>query len=777
MNAGIRATAWLGLWLLALLLLSVMVARTLRLSGDLRLFLPDAGTPEQRLVLDGIGEGPASRLLLIGLAGADAPTLAAISQRLVGGLRGNPAFLRVDNGSAGEVPDLVTEYRYLLSPAMDRRSFDAVTLRQALADRLQDLASPVAPALEPLIPADPTLEALEIAESWAAGRAPQQIAGAWFDAAGRRALLVAQTRAAGFDPDGQQRALAELDAAFRAARDDETVRMTISGPGRFSALMKERTQREAAWLGSAATAGLLLLLFVAYRRPLVLLLAALPLASAALAGLASVSLIYGDVHGITLAFGFTLIGVAQDYPIHLLSHQRRGFAPLANASALWPTLATGVASTCVAYLAFLASGVTGLAQLACFTIVGLAVAGLTTRYLLPRMLGEDFTDTAGRARLVRAEARLSLPAPPPALQAGIVAMCVATMLLAPGPFWEDNLGALTPVPRALLEQDADLRGEIGAPDPRYVAAITAATTERALQRLEAVTPGLVALVEAGDIAGFDHAARYLPSQSRQRERQQRLPSAEELASALAVALRDLPFRAGVFSPFLADVALARTLPPLDPAALGDSAMASLLGGFLRARDGGVAALVAFSGVANPQSLDPWADAAGDDVVVIDLKRESIELVVRQRERILLCLGIAALLLAMVVRTSLGNWRRVARVLAPMALTTLAVIALLRVAGVALDLFHLISLVLAAGLGLDYALFFERAGADRAERLRTLHGILICALSTWMVFVLLSLSSIPVLRSIGVTVSLGVLFNFLLALAMPRTRAGAWRSHG
>jgi predicted exporter len=27
--------------------------------------------------------------------------------------------------------------------------------------------------------------------------------------------------------------------------------------------------------------------------------------------------LFGAVHGITLAFGFTLIGVAQDYPLHL----------------------------------------------------------------------------------------------------------------------------------------------------------------------------------------------------------------------------------------------------------------------------------------------------------------------------------------------------------------------------------------------------------------------------------------------------------------------------
>ena len=35
---------------------------------------------------------------------------------------------------------------------------------------------------------------------------------------GRRALLLVETQAAGFDPDGQQQALAELDAAFGAAQ-------------------------------------------------------------------------------------------------------------------------------------------------------------------------------------------------------------------------------------------------------------------------------------------------------------------------------------------------------------------------------------------------------------------------------------------------------------------------------------------------------------------------------------------------------------------------------
>jgi len=771
MTGANHKAALLVVWLLALAVLYAYVASTLRLSGDLRLFLPSPATPEQALVLQGIGEGPASQLLLIALAGADQSTLAATSHALVERLRGEAAIRRIENGSTGAFPDIVTRYRYLLAPTMDRRPLDASTLRVALQDRLQDLASPAAPLIEPLISSDPTLEILSIVESWVPRNGPKSIEGAWFDSAGRRALLVVHTRAAGFDPDGQQQAYKALESAFQESSADTDIEMTVSGPGRFSALMKERTQRDARWLGSVATAALLLLLFLAYRRPRILLLAALPLASAALAGLACVSLLYGEVHGITLAFGFTLIGVAQDYPIHLFSHQRHGLDPLTNARALWPTLATGVASTCVAYLAFLGSGVIGLAQLAAFTIAGLAVAGLTTRYLLPRVTGEAFDDTAQSVHLNRAEPWLSLPVLGPRLYVGAAAVCLIAIVLAPGSFWENDLGSLTPVPRAMLVEDDSLRRELGAPDVRHLAVITADTAEQALERLESITPGLEALVTANVLAGFNHAARYLPSIARQRQRQQSLPEATTLAEALAIAQKGLPFRSDAFLPFEADVARSKTLTPLEVDGMDGSAIAVLLEGLLHRRQSDYAALVAFSGVEDVGRLEKWAEAAGEGVVLIDLKRESTALVDRQRHRILLCLAIAALLLLVVVRASLGSWRRAARVLGPMALSTLCIIAALRGAGQSLNLFHLISLVLAAGLGLDYALFFERAGADRTERLRTLHGILVCALSTLLVFALLSISSIPVLRSIGVTVALGVLFNFLLALALPREEKG------
>jgi predicted exporter len=109
------------------------------------------------------------------------------------------------------------------------------------------------------------------------------------------------------------------------------------------------------------------------------------------------------------------------------------------------------------------------------------------------------------------------------------------------------------------------------------------------------------------------------------------------------------------------------------------------------------------------------------------------------------------------------------------LTTLIILAVLRGFGVSLSIFHLISLVLAAGLGLDYALFFEHAADDPAEQGRTLHAILVCAGSTLMVFALLAASPLPVLRAIGAPVTLGVIANFVLALLITRPRAAPPRA--
>ena len=758
------------LWMALLLLGGWWLSQRLTLSGDLRKFMPEARTPAQKLLLDELGEGPGSRLLLVALSGAKPETLAAQSRALRETLVEDDRFAFVANGGGiglDAIPQRLRPYRYLLSPTLDTQRFDTDSLGDELQQRVQDLGSPASALIEPLLPSDPSLETLKLAESWQPANAPQRLHDVWFDARGREALLAVQTVAPGFDPTGQQAAVGALQAAFANVRGDSGTRMEVTGPGAFSVEIGGRTQREASWIGVFDTFGLIVLLLFAYRSWKQPLFGVLPLASAGLAGLAAVAWwSAGGVHGITVAFGFTLIGVVQDYPIHLFSHQRPGVSPWRNARAIWPTLATGVASTCIAYLTFLFSGVDGLQQLAVFTIAGLLTAALTTRLLLPALIDPDSRDPATWPwveRLWRAIERV--PRPRLRWWALFAAIALACIALPRAPFWQNDLARLTPVPPAALARDAQLRAELGAPDVRYLLAIRGADLESVLQRSEALRPALDAEVANGNLAGYDLAARYLPSAKTQRQRQSRIPDSAQARTALAEALADLPFREDAFEPFLADLDAARHATPLRLADLAGTRLEASVSGLLLQHAQDATALVALSGIRDPAALAKLAASQGAEL--LDLKQASESLVQAYRERVLWALAAAALLLALTVWLALRSRHRVLRVLLPMALATLLILAVLRVAGVELTLFHLVALILAAGLGLDYALFFDHAGDDHADQLRTLHALVVCSLTTLLVFSLLALSSIPVLRAIGVTVTLGVVGNFVLGLLIAR----------
>ncbi len=206
------------------------------------------------------------------------------------------------------------------------------------------------------------------------------------------------------------------------------------------------------------------------------------------------------------------------------------------------------------------------------------------------------------------------------------------------------------------------------------------------------------------------------------------------------------------------------MPPLRPDDLADTPLELRIASLLREQDGEALALVTLSGLHRPEALRAWASAQ-PGVHLLDLKATAQSLASAWRTQVLWAMVAAAVLLMLGIRLALGNWRRTRRVLLPVTLGTAVVLALLHLLAIPLTLFHLVSLVLAAGIGEDYALFFEHAGDDALEQRRTLHSLLLCAGSTLLVFALLALSTIPVLRAIGATVTLGVLVHFALSLLL------------
>src|SRR5205085_1421468 len=144
----------------------------------------------------------------------DAPAqLAELSKRIVGGLRRDPQFASVDNGDDAALEgdrDFLWRNRYLLSPGVTPERYGEQGLRESLQEDLRLLNSPAGMLMRRALSSDPGGEMLRLLGQLEGAARPASLHGVWFSADGTRALMVAQTRAAGYDIDAQERALGAI---------------------------------------------------------------------------------------------------------------------------------------------------------------------------------------------------------------------------------------------------------------------------------------------------------------------------------------------------------------------------------------------------------------------------------------------------------------------------------------------------------------------------------------------------------------------------------------
>jgi predicted exporter len=160
--------------------------------------------------------------------------------------------------------------------------------------------------------------------------------------------------------------------------------------------------------------------------------------------------------------------------------------------------------------------------------------------------------------------------------------------------------------------------------------------------------------------------------------------------------------------------------------------------------------------------DRITQEAGPGLTFLDLKSEAGQLVNGYRQESFRLTGIGLAAMTLLLWWGLRDAAMVGRVLVPPLLAILFVVTFLTVIGERLSLFHLVSLLLVLGIGLNYALFFNRPFADADEQRRTWLSLTVCMLATLSAFGALAFSRTPVLHAIGLTVALGAAGSLLMA---------------
>jgi predicted exporter len=351
-----------------------------------------------------------------------------------------------------------------------------------------------------------------------------------------------------------------------------------------------------------------------------------------------------------------------------------------------------------------------------------------------------------------------------------------------GTLWNRELSALNPIPAADQALDEQLRAEAGAPDVRYVIVASAPDRESALAAAQTLGALLTPLIDQGVIGGFESPARYLPPLAVQRARQGSLPAPTVLSARLPEAVAGLPLSAARLQPFLLDVERARTAPPLNSGDLEGTSLGAAAEALLVRSGGGWSAFLPLSAVASAdlsasavaQVRAALAQESGVHAALLDLKGEADRLYsgyLSEAVRLAIA-GFGAIVLLLWV--ALRSFARVARVVAPLALSVVAVAGLLVGFGERLTILHVVGMLLIVAVGSNYALFFDRSSAQPRQGSvpLTLASLLVANTATVLTFGVLACSRVPVLADLGSTVAPGTLLALLFSALLARSPAPA-----
>jgi len=566
-------------------------------------------------------------------------------------------------------------------------------------------------------------------------------------------LLRARTQGNAFDLTLPMQVAALLEQSRAQAATQQVELLAASGL-LYAASGQQQASREITWVGGGATVGIVLLLLLAFRRWRVLL-AFVPVLVGMLFGAVACVAFFGSMHVMTLVLGSSLIGVAVDYPLHYLS-KSWSLKPWRSWPALrltLPGLSLSLATSCIGYLALAFTPFPALTQIAIFSAAGLVGAYLSAVCLLPALLNGVVLRPAQwplnvAQFLLNARQALLKKVPTPALLALLLMFCAAGL-------WQLNskndIRQWVSAPPQLMTQAQAIARITGYQPTSQFFLVRADSEQQLLERQAALSERLDALVGKGTLQGY-LALNQLVSPPRE---QQRLRAA---LSALPRHWQPL-LALGVPLPALQhELAQLQALPEqrIDAALNGPLAEPWRLLWLGRDADG-VAAMVSLQGLNDASLLREQArDLPGVELVARRGDLNSVFAATQISAAELKLLSCALIVLLLIAPFGLGG---AVRIVALPLLAALCSLASLGWLGQPLTLFSLFGLLLVTAISVDYAILMrEQIGGAAVSLL----GTLLAALTTWLSFGLLAVSSTPAVSNFGLSVSLGLAFSFILA---------------
>ncbi len=644
---------------------------------------------------------------------------------------------------------------------LPKSAFTEAALRARLSDLKEQLGGPMGVMIRQTAPRDPLGGMWEPLQALRSSRGDSIIDedGVVYTPDHAHAFVFVETKSSSFDSDAQR--------AFRQVLDDwltanPGVTMQTAGAAQFAIASEAQIKGDVNRIGIVSTIGILLIFLALFGSVRMILVGFVPMIFGSAVAVLACQLIFGEIHGITIAFGTSLLGVGLDYVEHYYAHfvLTPEVPAKTTMKIVAPSLVLGAFTTIIGFIGLGAAGLTGLRQMAVFSVIAIMASMAATYWMVPPWMPVTYKPprTLGVVNRLVLRLMVKLTSRTWSTGARIAVVVVAIGMTVVGvrvARFSDNVNMLVSDKGPHIEQDTAVRSRLG-PESSTFAVITAGTDEALLIAIGTATDELEVARGKGALTSFVPLGRILPSAT---EQLARFAAARAAVPVTRKVMEELEFVPDQFADYW--TALQTTAPKI--LSLGDvraSPLAPLLAAWVPAQTTPIALipLVGVTDVAALQTLVPSATIVAPAATIVDLFRG-----VRIRTVISSLLGVATILLLLLARYR--SPRKVVVAVAPAILACVAAVGAMVAMGISLNILHVMSLLLVVSLGVDFGIFFVDTTSSLEESARTMVSIITASITTILSFGLLGLSSSPGLAAIGVTVTLGVTFSLLTCFLM------------
>jgi predicted exporter len=759
--------------------MGVFCATRLQVTTEITHFLPAGADHRLAGLSRQLADSTLTRPLILSVGAPDLEAAKGAARALGERLAAHP---EVEFVQRGPTPELAKSVYDLYSPRLAYfvsdhpesevpKALDDAHLAESARALKRQLGLPLSPLVARMAPADPLqwfpaiLRRFERSQAGGLEVDGDQLV----TRDHRHAILFVGARHSPFDSAAQGPLLAEITRVFdeldRAAGG--TLELERAGVAPIAVDAERRIRGDVERLSILGTVGVLLVFGLLFRSPRSVLLAALPIIAAALTAATVGILLFGKVHGMTLAVGSTLVGVAIDYPILLLTNRTLSPAedPVSVARRVSMGMMLGAFTTATGFAALAWSSFPGVREMAVTSSVGIVAAFIVTRFILPLLVGAH----APRAPLLQRGAPLGarffswVGARPRLRVAGLAVLALVCVVGLPRLRWLDALAALNAADPAIKAETDRVRSQVSRMDDGRFVVATARDQEGALRLSDEIAARLQRVQDDGALEAFVSVHSFLWSADLQRRNRAAVAASPRLGPRTLAALQAEGFKPESFAPFArAAEALAAppAVPPLTAADLLASPLGTIVRPFFVQLGDEVGVLTFLRGVKDPSRLAAAvADLPG--VSFFDQAAFLDDVYARFRVQTLQSIGIGFVLIFCLHMIRYRRWRPALGALLPAMIAVVTTLGILGALGVTANLVHVLSLLIILSVGIDYGVFLVEC-VEQGGIGPTSMAVVASFVTTLFSFGLLALSSTPALHAIGLTTAIGVTLSLVLS---------------